>query len=260
MPIDPFSTEPGISDDRALTGRLVRVIGELQPQTRSADTTAAARAFGALLKDARRRARLSPVATAERTDLNPVYLALVENGLLPPSEIPVGVIFRLSIELGIGMYEWPVLPWAAERQPTTFERPAAGHLVVRPGFHQLADIAAAVTYERKRAVTISGARGRAAVAQRVRMPAIDLADLGVEGELADPMLITLQRSARQPDPSWYIESPLLGVEPDALKTLSLQVAKRWHAAQADERGLVRFDGVRPERLDRLEFTLRRSAS
>jgi transcriptional regulator with XRE-family HTH domain len=100
--------------------------------------TTASVAFGALAADLRAGLGLSRTQLAARGGLNPVYLAMLETGLLAPDEIPGIAVARLAIGLGRTLRELPLTPYAVGEEPADeVEEEPVGGVRLHPGLETL---------------------------------------------------------------------------------------------------------------------------
>ncbi len=94
-------------------------------------------AFGTLISDLRLRNHLDCLQLAERAGLNPVYLLMLERGLLGPDEIPAMVVARLAVALGRRLSGLPLLPYAVDAEPEDTVDVTEGTTWLQPGLSTL---------------------------------------------------------------------------------------------------------------------------
>jgi len=99
----------------ALAVTLSRRFAELGVRARRG--TPEAVTFGALVSSIRGHRRLSRLELARRAGLNPVYVAMLEMGILGPDEIPAVVVGKLAVGLERRLAELPATPYAAGLEP-----------------------------------------------------------------------------------------------------------------------------------------------
>ncbi len=112
--IAPFSEEHSITSEEELTEQFATALaccfGQSGVRARGPDDNAVP--FGHMVASLRRRRAIGKLALSREARLNPIYLAMLEHGLLEPEDIPPAVVAKLSLCFARRLDEWPILPWA----------------------------------------------------------------------------------------------------------------------------------------------------
>jgi hypothetical protein len=217
------------------------------------------RSFGANVRAARRFAGLGRVALAEQAGLNPLYLTLLEHGLIAPLCIPPRVVGQLSAALSISPDTWPVLPWPAGDHVESTVEAGARRARIRTGVRFFADLATAlqpVTPRRDAATDyVHDLSGDSA--SRIALPAVAFASL--RWHLVDVAVVQSRPLAGEPAPpgslTLRVVDRLTGAPvPHAI--LGVRAGPHSSLARSDTDGQVIVTCLRAPELDMLELFTR----
>jgi transcriptional regulator with XRE-family HTH domain len=116
---DPIPTGPVPATEPELTRAVARALSRRYAELgrRAHRGTAEATVFGHTVAAIRTGRGLSRTELARRARIDPVYLALVEMGLLGPDEIPAAVVARLAAGVGRLLPELPLTPYPPGGEP-----------------------------------------------------------------------------------------------------------------------------------------------
>lgn len=112
--VEPFSNAPLITTDQDLSSHLVQMLATTSPDTWEGHGTGMALAFGEVVEGLRRHRGLSRVELATQAKINPLYLVLLERGLIESSNVPPLVVTNLASALHCPLDQWPLLPWSGQ--------------------------------------------------------------------------------------------------------------------------------------------------
>jgi hypothetical protein len=210
-------------------------------------------AFGVLTADLRAAQGLGRTAMAVRARLNPVYLSMLEMGLLGPDEIPPVAVAKVAVAVGRRLKELPVLPYPAGEEPGDVSELEDLGVRLYLGIRTLGPWVDAMLH-RAEAVL-----GPARVdLPRVPLPAaegdIEVSDLHLSnsplaGPASDEYSFQVVRSRTDGRaPTWWVHAR---AAPGC--ALELQIGSQRRSAIGDSAGRLRFEDIEPEDIEPLKL-------
>lgn len=217
--------------------------------------------FGVVAAGLRSRLGLSRAQMAVRSGLDPVYLTMLEGGLLGPDEIPAAAVAMLAVGLGRPLGELPVLPYEPGEEPAGETQVEDGRVRLDPG------LAALVPWVEARL------RPAGAPPAPVQVPLPDCSITSrsgtwrVSGELSSQPVpgaelddyswqVVSGRPGRQ-DSWWaHLRAVDSGGEPAPGLEIRVQVGPYRAAAVTDAQGRVTFERVDPATIEPIRLVVR----
>jgi transcriptional regulator with XRE-family HTH domain len=259
--LEPSAPLPDPASDEALTLEVARWLSAHRRPGSGAVRRAPAESavFGQMARAMRTRAGLGRVDLARRARLNPLYVSLLEMGVLVPGEIPAVAVAKLAVALGRSLDELPATPYPPGAEPVDEVRSEAGRVRLRLGYDTLRPWTEAMTARAGIAAAsiplpdmlVSAGGGP------VRIAAGQLANVMTPVSPSDEYAWRIVRRAPAP-PRWWVHAhavrsglPAAGVEVG----LRMGAQRRW--SRVDELGELHFGDLDPEDIEPLEVVLAR---
>lgn len=228
--------------------------------------TAESAAFAAVMVDLRRALGLSRFQLAERSRLNPVYVAMLEAGLLGPDEIPAAAVANLALGLGRSLSELPMLPYETSRAPRDEFVRQEGSTRVRLGVTTLEPLVDALLRAR------SGPAAQATVrlpsftvgrgSSRWQFRAGELTTAAIPGLASDEyswQMVRGRSSGVGAGWSLFVQvADPVTARPANEIAVELRAGSQRRAAVSDRDGRLKFDAVDPADIEPLVFALLQS--
>jgi hypothetical protein len=223
--------------------------------------TPEAAAFGTLAAGLRAGLGLDRTGLAARARLDPVQLAMIEQGLLGPDEIPAIAVARIAAGLGRRLSELPLTPYEVDEEPGDHTEVRDGETRLRLGLATLEPwVAALVTSE--------------PAPPTVWLPEFALGAAGGSWQVRDAQLTTSPLPVRRSDDySWHalVGRGRTGAEPWSLFArlsredggpaagveVALTMGAQRQVAATDARGAIAFGRLDVADLDPLRFAIER---
>jgi len=222
-----------------------------------------ARAFGTLISDLRARQGLDCLELAQRARLDPVWLMMLEKGLLAPEEIPAMVVARLAVALGRELSELPLTPYVVDAEPGDEVESAEGETRLRLGLSTLTPWVSALLGTAPPAVPSVvwlpdfdlRAGGRRWHARRVH-----LTDLPMPIPASDEYSWQLLRGRRGAgQEGWSLFASIIESQAERPGEVEVELTMgTQRRIAADPHGHLRFERLDPTDLEPLRFALLRA--
>lgn len=254
--LEPSAPLPHPASDQELTLEVARWLSAYRPPgpgpVRRA--TAEALVFGEMARAMRMQADLGRVELAARARLNPLYLSLMEMGVLVTAEIPAVAVAKLAVALGRSLDELPTTPYTPGAEPDDEVSYEAGGARLRLGFDTLRPWTDAMTARPGMAAAsislpdvLLPVRGAT-----LRIAAGQLANLTTPASHSDEYAWRMVREAPTMRRWWVHAHVVRSGLPAAGVEVGLRMGAQLRWSRVDELGEVHFGDLEPEDIEPLE--------